>query len=477
MGREILTPPRKWNPKISSGVARAIEKALSIPPSDRYQSIMEFAGVLNAASLSHHTTLSRRLNYLVPSSRKFGPSETSPLRTQTETISERRRLFPMLALFLTVLFIALGVALTQTDLGLRLDVFLESPTLIPPTAPIPTPEASSTLSTESAPLFLPTDTLTIDANPVVTPTPSPSEEATVTPTPAATAIGGGMGQLAFASIQNEQPQIYLINIDGTGMTKLTDMPDGACQPSWSPDGMRLAITSPCLRSRDRYQGSSIWILSIDTLELIQLPTIPGGGDFDPAWDPSGEKIAFTSIRDGYSQLYVINVDGSDLENLTARFTPHSQPVWDPRGTNLILTGERDFQTEILIMDSGGKDELVISVPGGQGHAHADWSKDGQFVLYERILSGIPHLVAKRFEDREEVALQICPEGPRANQPMAEGRWSPDSQWIIFETWPDGIAHNLGLMTANCTNYVELTDASTYDYDPAWRPQTSVTSSE
>ena len=474
MGRELLTPVRKWNPKISSGVGRAVEKALSIPPDERYQSVAEFAGVLNAARLSEDATLSQKLNYLVPAFRKTGLSETATLRTQTETISERRRFFPMVALFLTALFITLGVALTQTDLGLRLDAFLQSPTLIPPTDPIPSPETSGTVPTESLPLFLPTDTLTIDANPVVTPTPSPTQEPTITPTPAATAIGGGMGQLAFASIKDEPPQIYLVNIDGTGLTKLTDMPDGACQPAWSPDGTQLAITSPCLRSRDQYPGSSIWLFSIENLDPIQLPTIPGGGDFDPAWDPSGEKIAFTSIRDGYPQLYVINIDGSDLVNLTAKFIPHSQPVWDPRGTNLILTGERDFRPEILIMDSGGKDELGFSIPGGQGHSHADWSRDGKLVLYERNLSGIPHLVAKRFEDREKPAQPVCPTGPRAIQPMAEGKWSPDSQWIIFETWPDGIFHNLGLMTPSCTNYVELTDTSSYDFDPAWRPQISTT---
>lgn len=477
MGRENLTPPRKWNPKISSGIARAIEKALSIPPNDRYQSIAEFAGVLNAASLSDNTTLSRRLNYLVPSFRNTGLLESAPLRTQTEMISKRRRLFPMAALFLTTLFIALGFALTQTDIGLQLDAFLEPPTLIPPTNPIPSPEASSTISTESLPIFLPTDTLTTAENPIVTPTPSPSEEPTVTPTPAATAIGGGMGQLAFASIKDEPPQIYLMNIDGTGVTKLTDLPDGACQPAWSPDGTRLAITSPCLRSREQYAGSSIWLFSIDDVDPIQFPTIPGGGDFDPAWDPSGEKIAFTSIRDGYPQIYVINIDGTGLENITSKFAPQSQPIWDPRGTNLLVTGERDFQQEILIMDSEGNDELAFSIPGGQGHSNAHWSRDGQFVLYQRNLSGIPHLVTKRFEDRERFATQICPEGPRKILPMAEGRWSPDAQWIVFETWPDGISHNLGLMTASCTNYVELTDASTYDFDPAWRPQTSTTSAE
>ncbi len=129
------------------------------------------------------------------------------------------------------------------------------------------------------------------------------------------------------------------------------------------------------------------------------------------------------------------------------------------------------------MDSEGNDELAFSIPGGQGHSNADWSRDGQFVLYQRNLSGIPHLVAKRFEDRERFATQICPEGPRKILPMAEGRWSPDAQWVVFETWPDGISHNLGLMTASCTNYVELTDASAYDFDPAWRPQTSATSAE
>jgi hypothetical protein len=49
-----------------------------------------------------------------------------------------------------------------------------------------------------------------------------------------TPIGGGSGQIAFASNQTGVMQIYLINVDGTNLIQVTDMPSGACQPAWAP---------------------------------------------------------------------------------------------------------------------------------------------------------------------------------------------------------------------------------------------------
>ena len=105
----------------------------------------------------------------------------------------------------------------------------------------------------------------------------------------------------------------------------------------------------------------------------------------------------------------------------------------------------------------------------QGHTHADWSKDGEFVLFERQLGNIPRLVAKRFGERFKVANQICMEGSRASQPMAEGKWSPDTRWIVFETWPNGIEHDIAILSSNCSNYTQLTSDAYLDFDPVWRP--------
>jgi Tol biopolymer transport system component len=123
----------------------------------------------------------------------------------------------------------------------------------------------------------------------------------------------------------------------------------------------------------------------------------------------------------------------------------------------------------MIMPDVGGNEQLFSMGEGQGHTHADWSRDGEFILFERQSGNIPRLVAKGFGERTRVANQVCLEGSRASQPMAEGKWSPDTRWIIFETWPDGTQHDIAVMSSSCTGYALLTEDTYLDFDPAWRP--------
>jgi serine/threonine protein kinase len=470
MGRKVLTHLDKHNPKISPGISRAIEKALSISPDERYQSVVQFASALSAASTTGMTTVSRSLPHLLPTVRAREYTDTAKLRTQVETASKPRKKWPVVvALLASIVIIAVGIIIGKPAIEASLGTLLSTPTH---QVPIPTnqPEESTQVdSTESVAIPNPTETQEVSGGGTVFPTSTATAEPTLEPTPAATPIGGGVGQIAFASNREGVPQIFLINIDTTGLQQLTNLQDGACQPAWSPDGTQLLFISPCSENREQYRGSSIWLLSLDTLESGQLPTIPGGGDFDPAWDPNGERVAFTSLRDGWPQIYLMNLDGSDLQNISNGYLTDYQPVWDPRGTNLLFTAIRGDIPEIMIMPVTGGSEQQFSMGESQGHTHADWTKDGEFVLFERQLGNIPRLVAKPFGERFKVANQVCLEGSRASQPMAEGKWSPDARWIVFETWPNGVEHDIAIISSNCSNYTQITSDSFQDFDPVWRP--------
>jgi Tol biopolymer transport system component len=332
-----------------------------------------------------------------------------------------------------------------------------------------TEETKQPDSTEMVIAANPTQTDQFVVDETSSPTSTYTIEPTLEPTPASTPTGGGVGQIAFASDREGVPQIFLINVDTTGLQQLTSMQDGACQPAWSPDGAQLLFISPCRENREQYPGSSIWMLSLETMESSQLPTIPGGGDYDPAWDPNGERIAFTSLRDGWPQIYLMNLDGSNLQNISDGYQTDYQPAWDPRGTNLIFTAVRGEVPEIMIMPDTGGSVQQFTMGESQGHTHADWSKDGEFILIERQLGNIPRLVAKRFGERLKVANQVCLEGSRASQPMAEGKWSPDARWIVLETWPNGVEHDIAIISSNCSSYTQITSDAYRDFDPVWRP--------
>jgi Tol biopolymer transport system component len=262
--------------------------------------------------------------------------------------------------------------------------------------------------------------------------------------------------------------VFLINVDGTDLVQLTNVDEGACQPDWSPDGTSIIFTSPCLENQDEYPGSSLWVMKVDGSSLTPLPTAPGG-DFDPAWSPDGEGVAFTSLRDGPAQVYVMKLDGSGLKNLTDDLAHDRQPVWSPTGSQLLFVSRRLSVYELWTIPSSGGEEQRFSRSVDRDNTHPNWSKDGQLLIYEQQIGGIPRVVASRFEDRGTTEFQICAQGRLAAQPMAEPRLSPDSRWLTFETWPSGVRHDVAILTSSCTNYRELTSDSADDFDPVWRP--------
>ena len=465
MGREELTPIRKRNKNLNPALARVISKALAVSPDDRYQSINEVAAALNASSSASRPTIVRNYDYLertVPTS-SFRESETGlPVSQKIRT-----RRFPKIAvLSITGLLILAGAIYSISRIAPSLDgIFTGGNSNPPALSPTNTTSIEPTPTSEVV-VVVPDATDTVEEPAESTITETVSEIATATP------AGGGVGQIAYASDRSGKPQIHLVNIDGTVDTPLTELEEGACQPAWTPSGKQLVFTSPCRADQQQYLGSSLWLIDVDLVgtasEPQQLNTAPGG-DFDPAWSPDGEVIAFSSVRDGRPQIYVMELNGAQLQNLTGDLAHDREPAWSPIGTQLVFTSSRAESTDIWIMPEEGGTEQRFSRGGDRDDTHPDWSHDGLLVIFERSISGLPRLVVAPFDEGGVFDSLVCPEGDRSVQPMSEPDWSPDDQWIVFETWPDGVNHDIAIMRSGCTNYGLITTDPSRDFDAAWRP--------
>jgi len=475
MGREKLTLIRKRNSEVSPGVAKVIEKSLAVHPDDRYQSIRNMAIALSSSSGASHPTVVRSYPYLERTRVASGKGVEADLVTRRyKPTGWLRRLPILLLLVITLALIVVGATSVVPDLGPRLAALFAPSTAEPTSSDLQvtdTVEVQPTPTSDFA-LFPTTPSPEVSEEPILAPT----LVGTATPTkpPTATPQGGGVGQIAYVSEKGGNPQIYLINVDGTGERQLTNRKEGACQPAWSSNGLQLVFTSPCQGEAEEYPGSSLWLISFDEEDNISDPiplqTLPGGGgDYDPAWAPGGERIAFTSRRDGRPQVYIMNLDGTGLVNLNQDLAYNRQPAWSPDGKQILFTTSRAGNNEIWVMPDYGGDEAPFSRSGGRDDSHADWSGDGELILFQRKIGHIPILVAARFRDQGRIDFRICPEGRYAGYPMEEPRWSPDGNWIVFETWPDGRNHNIAFITWSCTDFTEITNHPAEDFDPAWRP--------
>ena len=460
MGRADLTPVRKRSPGVSAGLARVVEKALAVKPEDRFQSVAEMATALSASTSGSRPTVVRSYPHLEQTRVAAGKTVVAQRGTGGLAPVRRRRRWPFLILGLvTVVVTAAGAIYALSDGGPETEPTPSAAATVPGVADVPT---------DTLAILAPTDTLAPPTDALASPSPELGATLTVPPS-GPTPMGGGIGQVAFASTRAGLPQIFLANIDGTGVRQLTTMSDGACQPAWSPDGQQLVFTSPCRDDQDRYPGASLWLIQADGSGLTSLPTLPGG-DFDPAWSPDGAGIAFASLRNNANvpNLYLISPLGTDVKQLTEGSARDLQPAWAPTGTQLAFVSERSGQGELWILPDFGSPAVSFS-RGAASEAHPAWSHDGQTIVFEREIGGIPRLVALAFDARGGGGVRLCPEGPLATQPMSTPKWSPDDRWLVFETWPDGANHEIGVMTSSCTNHGLLTSDPGRDFDPAWRP--------
>jgi serine/threonine protein kinase len=481
-----LTPIRKHNPKISRKLSTAIEKAMEAYPDDRYQFADDFRrGLLNSSSKTQRfADLDLNISVRPPpedpaeleANPEGQPSATTPpipLKAAGAPITSskqrnRRRLRRLadLGIWTAVALLVFAGWFSWNSSSSFRNAFFG----IVPTEAVATDEPTPQVTQTALPSPSPAPTETITPDPIVTTTP-------LVPTP--TPLGGGWGELAFVSDRSGNPQVYIMSADGSNVRSVTNEPGGACQPDWSPDGLKIVYISPCNGKQDTYQNSSLYIMELSSQTRTALP-VSLGGDFEPAWCPDGKRIAFTSLRDGYMEIYMINIETKLVTRLTkSQSIPTGayahMPAWNPYGSQIVYVLKRQGVSQIWVTSDGDvnlpkpNDQLVLSGNNAMDSLPA-WTPDGQFILFNQTSfdGTAPYKVmSMRYEDRaskQAVQLNIEP------LPVVDISISPDGQWICFESWPDTPV-NQDIYISNITgaNRTRLTTDPGFDFDPVWRP--------
>jgi dipeptidyl aminopeptidase/acylaminoacyl peptidase len=120
-------------------------------------------------------------------------------------------------------------------------------------------------------------------------------------------------------------EIAVAELDGGGVTAITDNAVFDSSPSWSPDGRRIAFERGPAGDDP---GNEVWSMAADGTDQRQLTTT-AGLDEGPAWSPDGSRIAFTSTRAGSSDIWTMAADGTDQRPLTALPGTEASPDWQP----------------------------------------------------------------------------------------------------------------------------------------------------
>ncbi len=130
-------------------------------------------------------------------------------------------------------------------------------------------------------------------------------------------------QIVFSSDRTGQSEIYIMRWDGSDVRQLTDRPDTYdTYPFISPDGTKIAFSSQVTEVNE----GEIYVMDLDGQNLTRL-TSTAALNYDPSWSPDGSKIVFVSDRDGNDNIYVMNADGSNQTRITDDPGEDTTPSW------------------------------------------------------------------------------------------------------------------------------------------------------
>lgn len=169
-------------------------------------------------------------------------------------------------------------------------------------------------------------------------------------------------RLAGSALPRDAKEIWMADYDGANQRQVTQTRDLNGNPVWAPDAQAIAYAS----WRRVASGGPVEIFESFLYKGIQEnPTRSvGHSSYLPAYSPDGTRIAFVTSRDGNSEIYVVNRDGSNLRRLTNNAADDTAPAWSPNGQQIAFVSTRLSVTSprLYIMNADGSGQRAVPVP-------------------------------------------------------------------------------------------------------------------
>jgi TolB protein len=276
----------------------------------------------------------------------------------------------------------------------------------------------------------------------------------------------GNGRIVFVSDRDGNDEIYSMEADGSDVQRLTYNDSIDFYPTWAPYGDKIAFSS----TRDGLVFD-IFTMDADGANPFNVTNRPDASDMYPAWSPDGTQIAFSRLLEGSSSIYIINADGSGLfQVVDGNGQSLYMPTWSPDGTEIMFTSADEppqvgFEPALIekVKADGSERTQIMWI---EINGNLDWSWVNNTVAYYNAA----------------IYLEIYsmnPDGTNINRitPLPEDSdtfyknpaWSPDGTQIVFQGSITG-DENIYIVDVETREIINIT--SEFDSDdkmPDWQP--------
>jgi hypothetical protein len=212
--------------------------------------------------------------------------------------------------------------------------------------------------------------------------------------------------------------------------------------SWSPDGRQFAFAA---KSGDQ---DVLNILDVESGEIVARHRLGLNAITNPTWSPDGRRLVFTGYDGGWSDLYVVGSDGSDLRRLTADRYADLMPAWSPDGRTIAFSTDRGPETDFNILRfsnlrialyhlEGDSIQPLAAMDAGK-NTNPVWSPDGRSIAFISNRSGIDNIFLYETATAEVYQLTKAYTGVSGITDLSPAiSWARQSDRMVFTYYENG----------------------------------------
>lgn len=265
-------------------------------------------------------------------------------------------------------------------------------------------------------------------------------------------------KIAYVLVQRSSgaPAQYTLEIadaDGYNPRAMLSSKQPIMSPAWSRDGTRISYVS------FEKVTPQIFVQDVATASRRVISSFPGINGA-PAWSPQDDRLALVLSKGGESpKIYVMNVSGGQLQQVTFGNSIDTEPNWSPDGQSLIFTSDRGGGPQIyqVNLKSGDTQRLTFH---GSYNARASFSSDGKNIVMINRDRGMYNIALQNLQSG--TVLLLTNSGYDASPSIA-----PNGRMVLYET--DQQQGVLGMASTDGKVKLRLPAPNGSVQDPAWSP--------